>query len=399
VRDSATFLHVDLDAFFAAVEQLDDPSLRGRPVIVGGLSNRGVVSTASYEARAFGVHSAMAMARARKACPHATFLAPRFTRYSEKSNEVMAILATVTPLVEQLGIDEAFLDVAGARRLLGPPTEIAALIRRRVRDETGLTISIGAASTKFLAKLSSDLAKPDGVLLVEPGTERDFLAPLPASRLWGVGPATLRKLERMGVRTIGDVAALDERVLTGALGASLGAHLHALARNDDTREIVVDRAAKSIGAEETFARDLRTRDECDRELVRLADRACERVRNNELVARTLTLKVRFGNFETRTRARTLPEATDISTVVVATARELLEAFDVTRGIRLLGLSLSQLSARPMTQTTLDLVDGATDEQHRTERRAAVEHAVDEVRDRFGSHAVRPATLVRRKEQE
>jgi len=399
VRDSATFLHVDLDAFFAAVEQLDDPSLRGRPVIVGGLSNRGVVSTASYEARAFGVHSAMAMARARKACPHATFLAPRFTRYSEKSNEVMAILATVTPLVEQLGIDEAFLDVAGARRLLGPPTEIAALIRRRVRDETGLTISIGAASTKFLAKLSSDLAKPDGMLLVEPGTERDFLAPLPASRLWGVGPATLRKLERMGVRTIGDVAALDERVLTGALGASLGAHLHALARNDDTREIVVDRAAKSIGAEETFARDLRTRDECDRELVRLADRACERVRNNELVARTLTLKVRFGNFETRTRARTLPEATDISTVVVATARELLEAFDVTRGIRLLGLSLSQLSARPMTQTTLDLVDGATDEQHRTERRAAVEHAVDEVRDRFGSHAVRPATLVRRKEQE
>jgi DNA polymerase-4 len=268
-----------------------------------------------------------------------------------------------------------------------------------VRDETGLTISIGAASTKFLAKLCSDLAKPDGVLLVEPGTERAFLAPLPASRLWGVGPATLRKLERMGVRTIGDVAALDEQVLTGALGASLGAHLHALARNDDTREIVVDRAAKSIGAEETYARDLRTRDECDRELVRLADRTCERVRNNELVARTLTLKVRFGNFETRTRARTFPEATDISTVVVAAARELLDSFDVTRGIRLLGLSLSQLSARPLTQTVLDLVDGVTDEHQRTERRAAVEHAVDEVRDRFGSQAVRPATLVRREEQE
>jgi DNA polymerase IV len=266
-----------------------------------------------------------------------------------------------------------------------------------VLDETGLTISIGAASTKFLAKLCSDLAKPDGVLLVEPGTERAFLAPLPASRLWGVGPATLRKLERMGVRTIGDVAALDEQVLTGALGASLGAHLHALARNDDSREIVVDRAAKSIGAEETYGRNLTTREECDRELVRLADRTCERLRHSELVARTLTLKVRFGDFETRTRARTFPEATDVSTVVVAAARELLEAFDVTRGIRLLGMSMSQLRARPLVQSVLDLVDGVTDEQQRTERRAAVEHAVDEVRDRFGSQAVRPATLVRREE--
>jgi DNA polymerase-4 len=397
VRDSATFLHVDLDAFFAAVEQLDDPTLRGRPVIVGGLGNRGVVSTASYEARVFGVHSAMPMARARKACPHATFLAPRGKRYAEKSAEVMAILETVTPLVEQLGIDEAFLDVAGARRLLGTPAEIAALVRRRVLDATGLTISIGVASTKFLAKLCSDLAKPDGVLLIEPGTERAFLAPLPASRLWGVGPATLRKLDRMGVRTIGDVANLDEHLLTGALGSSLGGHLHALARNDDTREIVVDRAAKSIGAEETYATDLKTRDECERELVRLADRTCERVRHSELVARTLTLKVRFGDFETRTRARTLPEATDISTVVVAAARELLGAFDVTRGVRLLGLSLSQFRERPPTQSVLDLVDGVTDEQHRTERRAAVEHAVDEVRDRFGSQAVRPATLVRREE--
>jgi DNA polymerase IV len=397
VRDSATFLHVDLDAFFAAVEQLDDPTLRGRPVVVGGLGNRGVVSTASYEARAFGVQSAMPMARARKACPHATFLAPRGRRYAEKSAEVMAILGTVTPLVEQLGIDEAFLDVAGARRLLGTPAEIAALIRRRVVDETGLTISVGAASTKFLAKLSSDLAKPDGVLLVEPGTERDFLAPLPASRLWGVGPATLRKLERMGVRTIGDVARLDEQVLTGALGASLGAHLHALARNDDPRAIVVDRAAKSIGAEETYARDLTTRDECDRELVRLVDRTCARVRKSELVARTLTLKVRFGDFETRTRAHTLADATDVSTIIVGAARELLSAFDVTRGVRLLGVSLSQLRERPLTQSVLDLVDDAADEHQRSERRAAIEHAVDEVRERFGSQAVRPATLVRKEE--
>jgi DNA polymerase-4 len=394
VRANASILHVDLDAFFAAVEQLDDPDLRGRPVVVGGLGNRGVVSTASYEARVFGVHSAMPMARARKACPGAVFLAPRGARYAEKSREVMAILESVTPLVEQLSIDEAFLDVAGVGRLLGTPEEVAAVIRRRVRAEAGLAISIGAASTKFLAKLVSDLAKPDGFLLVPPGTEREFLAPLPASRLWGVGPATLRKLERMGVRTIGDVAALDEQVLTAALGPALGAHLHALACNDDPREIVTDRAAKSIGAEETFETDLRTRAACDHELVHLADKVCARTRQAEVVGRTLTLKIRFGNFETRTKARTFPTATDVSTVVLATAKELLDAFDVGRGVRLLGLSLSQLQERPATQGVLTLDDAAADDERQTTRRAAVEHAVDEVRDRFGAQAVRPAALVR-----
>ncbi len=222
VRTAATVLHVDLDAFFAAVELLDDPSLRGKPVIVGGLGNRGVVSTASYEARRFGVRSAMPMARARKACPHAVFRTPRMARYVEKSREVMAILASVSPLVEQLSIDEAFIDVAGARRMLGAPAEIAATIRRRVLAETGLTLSVGVASTKFLSKLASDLAKPDGVLVVEPGTELEFLAPLPVSRLWGVGPATLTKLERIGMRTIGDVAAAGKPALVSALGSSLG---------------------------------------------------------------------------------------------------------------------------------------------------------------------------------
>lgn len=393
-RRDASILHVDLDAFFAAVEQLDDPSLRGRPVVVGGLGSRGVVSTASYEARRFGVRSAMPMTRARKACPDATFLSPRLARYSEKSREVMAILASVSPLVEQLSIDEAFIDVAGARRLLGSPVEVATTIRRRVLDEAGLHISVGVASTKFLAKLASDLAKPDGMLSIEVGTERAFLAPLPVSRLWGVGPATMAKLERMGLSTIGDVAAADEQALVGALGASLGSHLRALAGNDDPRAVVPEREAKSIGAEETYAADLHTGAECARELVRLVDRATARLRTAGRTARTVNLKIRFGDFETRTRARTLPEPTDLSTTVLSVARELLCDFDVARGVRLLGVSLSQLANDAAVQGELDLTgDGEHEQRHRTERRAAVERAVDEVRGRFGSRAVGPAALV------
>jgi DNA polymerase-4 len=399
VRDAATILHVDLDAFFAAVEQLDDPHLRGKPVIVGGLGNRGVVSTASYEARVFGVRSAMPMARARKACPQATFLSPRMARYVEKSHEVMAILESISPLVEQLSIDEAFVDVAGARRMLGEPPEIAATIRARILAETGLAISIGGASTKFLAKLASDLAKPDGVLVVDAGSEREFLAPLSVSRLWGVGPATMTKLERMGLRTIGDVAALDEQVLVRALGSSLGRHLHALARNDDERAVVPERDTKSIGAEETFGADLHTIAECERELVRLTDRACTRLRTAGLSARTVNVKIRFATFETRTRARTLPQATDISIVVLDVARELLAEFDVGRGVRLLGVALSQLDGAPVTQATLDLTgDEQSDGRLRTERRAAVERAVDEVRDRFGMRSVGPATLVEARDE-
>jgi DNA polymerase-4 len=396
VRAETTILHVDLDAFFASVEQLDDPSLRGRPVVVGGLGNRGVVSTASYEARPYGVHSAMPMARARRACPHAVFLSPRMHRYSEKSREVMAILSEMTPLVEQLSVDEAFLDIAGARRLLGSPVEIAATIRARIRDDAGLPASVGVASTKFLAKLSSDLAKPDGVLEVPAGEERAFLAPLPVTRLWGVGPATFRKLERMGLRTIGDVAQLDEQVLVGALGASLGAHLHALANNDDARSVVPERDAKSVGAEETFATDLRALAACDRELVRLADRVGSRVRGAQLHARTITLKIRFADFETRTRARTLPVPTASTATILETARELLAAFDVARGVRLLGVSCSQFADAPAEQLVLDDPGDDGDRTDRTDRQAAVERAVDDVRERFGNAAVRPATLIERR---
>ena len=393
----AAILHVDLDAFYASVEQLDDPTLRGRPVIVGGLGGRGVVAAASYEARRFGVHSAMPMKRARGACPTGVFLSPRFERYAMKSREVMGILESVTPLVEQLSIDEAFLDVSGARRLLGTGTEIAAFVRGRVRGEAGLIASVGVATTKFLAKLASDLAKPDGLLAVAPGTEREFLAPLPVTRLWGVGPATLRRLDRMAVRTIGELAALPESSLTASLGTALGSRLHALARNDDPRAVVPEREAKSIGAEETFAVDLRTRPVCDRELVRIADRVSARLRRARLAARTVTLKIRFGDFETRTRARTIPAATDVSTVILATARGLLDELDCSRGVRLLGVSLSQLETPGPSQGAFRLDEAGSSAQTRVERRAAVEQAVDAVRDRFGSLAVGPASLVERAE--
>jgi len=391
----ASILHVDLDAFYASVEQLDDPALRGRPVIVGGLGSRGVVAAASYEARDFGVRSAMPMGRARRACPQAAFVAPRFDRYAEKSREVMAILESVTPLVEQLSIDEAFLDVAGARRLLGNGVEIAQLVRTRVRAEAGLVASVGVATTKFLAKLASDMAKPDGLLAVEPGTEEAFLRPLPVSRLWGVGPATRRKLERMAVHTIGDVATLPEAALTAALGNALGQKLLALSHNDDPRPVVPERETKSIGAEETFAVDLRTRDACDGELVRLVDKVTARLRSAGMEARTVTLKFRYADFETRTRSRTLPGASIVSAVFLEIARELLDAIEVDRGVRLLGVSLSHLAPVAVEQATLDLGDGEVADLSRVERRAQVERAVDAVRDRFGTQSVGPASVVRK----
>jgi DNA polymerase-4 len=392
----AAILHVDLDAFYASVEVLLDPQIAGKPVVVGGLGPRGVVAAASYEARAYGVRSAMPMTRARRACPQAVFLPPRFDQYEAKSREVMAILRSVTPLVEPLSIDEAFLDVGGARRRLGTGREVAVHLRMRILDETGLTASVGVATTKFLAKVVSELAKPDGMIVVEPGTELEFLHPLPVSRLWGVGPATLAKLERIGARTVGDVAALPATALHSAVGNAAGAHLHALAHNIDDRAVTPEHTAKSIGAEETFPRDLHDRDELHREIVRLADKVTARLRHAGHVARTITLKVRFGTFETITRARTLPDATATSTVVAAIARELLAPVDVGAGIRLIGISASQLGDPQPAQGVLAL-DDDTDDAHQDDRRVAVDRAVDAVRDRFGDRAVRPATLVSRRE--
>jgi DNA polymerase-4 len=380
-------LHCDLDAFYASVEQLDDPDLVGRPVIVGGLGPRGVVAAASYEARRFGVHSAMPTSRARRACPDGVFLAPRFDAYHDASRAVMAILRSYTPLVEPIALDEAFLDVSGVRRRFGTGPEIAAAIRFRVRAETGLTVSVGVATTKFLAKVASDQAKPDGLLVVEPGTELAFLHPLPVRHLWGVGPATQRRLAALGVRTVGDLAAMGEETLVAALGHARGRHLHALAHNVDDRAVEPERVVKSVGHEETFPVDHTDRDVLLREVARLADRAASRLRAGGHRGRTVVLKVRYGDFRTITRSRTLAAPTDRTADIAATARTLLAGVDVTAGIRLLGVSVQQL-VEADTPLALDL-DGTGDDG----RRAALERSIDTVRSRFGPDSVRPARLV------
>jgi len=396
-RAEATILHVDLDAFYASVEQHDDPSLAGRPVIVGGLGPRGVVAAASYEARAFGVYSATPMTRARRACAEGVFLAPRFDRYREVSNEVMTILRSVTPLVEPIALDEAFLDVEGGRRLHGTGPEIAAAIRARVTTDTGLTASVGVATTKLLAKLASDLSKPDGLLVVEPGTELDVLHPLGVRRLWGVGPATERKLTALGVRTVGELAALPEDTLVRTLGNVAGHHLHELAWNRDPRPVVADQEVKSIGHEETFPTDLHDHGALDHKLVSLADGVGSRLRKAHVAARTVQLKVRFGDFHTVTRSRTLTDPTDLAVDLHRVARELLVALDVSPGVRLLGISGQQLvprAADPGEQGTLfgepPAVEGGPEmntSPRDDDRPAALERSVDQVRARFGPGAV------------
>jgi DNA polymerase IV len=374
-------LHVDLDAFYASVEQRADPSLAGRPVVVGGLGPRGVVAAASYEARRFGIQSAMPMARARRACPDAVFLAPRFDAYTDASRTVMAILRSYTPLVEPISLDEAFLDARGARRLHGPAREIAREIRARVRADTGLVASVGLATTKLLAKIASDLAKPDGFLVVEAGDELRFLHPLDVGRLWGVGPATRRRLERLGVHTIGDLAAIPEATLCHTLGDAHGAHLHALAHNDDDRAVQPERHAKSIGHEETFATDVTDRHRLEVDLMRFADRVATRLRESAVAARTVQLKARYRDFRTITRSRTLPDATDLAQDLVIVGRELLAEIDLGDGLRLLGLAAQQLVPITDVQPHLPL-GGPSDARH-----ASLERTIDEVRARYGDDAV------------
>jgi DNA polymerase IV len=387
-------LHVDMDAFFVSVELLDQPELRGRPVIVGGAGDRGVVAAASYEARSFGVFSAMPSVRARRLCPHAIFLQGRYHRYAEVSAHVMGIFRSFTPLVEPISLDEAFLDVRGARRLHGPPPTIAAQIRQRVLDEEGLTCSVGVAPSKFVAKLASEAAKPRisvegplpgiGVKIVEPDDLLSFLHPLPVQALWGVGPATLQRLERLGIVTVGDLAAMPPGVLTGALGTSAGAHLYALANGIDDRSVEPDRRPKSIGHEETFAQDHHQRRTLERELVRLGDSVGARLRAHGLAGRTVTLKVRFRDFRTITRSTTLDGATDSAQTIVVAAKTLLAAVDPSPGVRLIGVSVSGLGDGRARQLTLDDVDsGSWDDANQ---------AVDAIRARFGSASIGPATL-------
>ena len=389
----ATILHVDLDAFYASVEQLDDPRLVGRPVVVGGLGPRGVVSAASYEARRYGIHSALPTARARRLAPaDAVFLTPRFDRYRAASDAVMAILRSVTPLVEPIASDEAFLGVGGARRTRGPAPEIARELRRRIRAETGLAASVGVATTKFVAKLASDLAKPDGLLVVEPGNEIGFLHPLDVSRLWGVGPATRAKLERIGVGTVGDLARLPEPALATALGRTQAAHLHALAHNRDDRAVVPDREVKSVGHEETFPADVTERARLEQEVVRLSDRVAGRLRRAGRAGRTVQLKVRYRDFTTITRSRTRREPTDLGGDIASDARALLDSVDLREGVRLLGVSAQQLVA-PQVQIELPLEhDPSEHNAGSDDRRILLERAVDAVRDRFGRDAVGPAAV-------
>jgi DNA polymerase-4 len=333
----------------------------------------------------------MPMARARRACPQAAFLAPRFDAYTGASEQVMAILRSVTPLVEPLSLDEAFLDVAGARRSLGTGPEIAASLRSRVRAETGLTASVGVATTKLLAKLASDLAKPDGLLVVEPGGELEFLHPLPVTRLWGVGPATRRRLERFGVETVGDLAKLPEPALRRALGEAAGTHLHALAWNRDERGVDPERVTKSIGHEETFPHDRTDRVGLERDSLRMADAVAARLRGAAKTARTVQVKIRYADFRTITRSHTLRAPTDLAAEIGATARDLLRAVELRDGIRLLGVSVSQLEEGAGVQERLDLSGAPPVDAHQR----ALEDALGSVRERFGPDAVGAAAFLDR----
>jgi DNA polymerase-4 len=385
VPSEATILHADLDAFYASVEQRDDPRLLGRPVIVGA----GVVLAASYEAKACGVRTAMGGAQARRLCPQAVVVPPRMSAYAEASRAVFAIFEQTSPLVEGLSIDEAFLDARGLERISGTATEIAARLRREVREQIGLPISVGVARTKFLAKVASGVAKPDGLLVVPPDGELAFLHPLPVERLWGVGPVTARKLRERGIATVGQVARHEEAALVSTLGAAAGRHLHALAHNRDRRSVRVGRRRRSIGAQRALGRGGRSWDDLEADLVALVDRVARRLRASRRVCRTVVLRLRFGDFSRATRSQTMAEGTAQTQTILATARALLAAAlprIESEGITLVGVALANLDDEDAVQLALP-GDGA--------HASALDAAVDDVRDRFGSGAITRAVLVDR----
>lgn len=400
----SSILHVDMDAFYASVEALDDPALAGRPLIVGGAGARGVVASCSYEARAYGVRSAMPSSRARRLCPQAIFVSGRYDRYSEVSREIHRVFESYTPLVEGISLDEAFLDVTGATRLFGPAHDIARSIRDRIRDELGLGCSVGVAPVKFLAKLASEAAKPTaslrgvvagpGVFVIEPGRELEFLHPLPIEALWGVGPATAARLRRLGVTKVGDLAALPAETVTSSVGKAHGQHLYLLSKGIDDRRVVPDREVKSISHEETYAVDRDDRDGLHAEIIRMSDAVASRMRRADLVGRTVSIKVRYGDFRTITRSRTSREPLFDAPSVAAHANELLDSLELGDGIRLLGVSVSGLSGQGHQSAGAQLsFDLEGEPGHvRPSWRDATE-AVDAVRERFGDASVGPATLV------
>jgi DNA polymerase-4 len=378
-----------MDAFFASVEVRRRPELAGTPVIVGGAGNRGVVTSATYEARRYGVHAAMPTSRALRLCPTATVLPGDMALYGEVSRSVMALFRSITPLVEPLSLDEAFLDVAGAGRRLGDAAAIGEYIRARVYDEQGITCSVGVAGTKFVAKLASTRAKPDGMLIVRPPEVMGFLHPLPVGALWGVGPRTEETLLRLGLRTVGDLAHVPARTLQRALGPAAGAHLHELAWGRDPRRVVPDEPERSTGAEETFSTDVDDPAVIHRELLHLAERTAGRLRSIGCLARTVSIKVRFADFATITRSRTLGTPTDVGKELYDTARALFDALGLERArIRLVGVRAERLVDAGAAPQQLEL--GA-----REHGRRDAELAADRAARRFGAGAVRPATLLHR----
>jgi len=381
----ATILHADLDAFFASVEQRDDPSLRGRPVIVGG----GVVLAASYEAKAYGVRTAMGGAQARRLCPQAIVVPPRMSAYSEASKAVYRVFEQTSPLVEGLSIDEAFLDVRGLERISGTPPEIAVRLRGDVRERVGLAITVGVARTKFLAKVASGVAKPDGLLVVPPDRELAFLHPLPVERVWGVGRVTAGKLRSFGVSTVGDLARLDEDVLVSILGRAAGRHLHALAHNRDSRPVRVGRRRGSIGSQCALGRSRRSLEAIDAVLVGLVDRVTRRLRAARRVGRTVVIRLRFDDFSRATRSHTLPQATAHTDTILAVARFLLATATPLierQGLTLVGVAVANLDDDRPLQLPLPFRPAESD---------TLDAALDEVRERYGSKAVMRAVLLGR----
>jgi DNA polymerase-4 len=385
VSGAAGILHADLDAFYASVEQRDDRSLRGRPVIVGG----GVVLAASYEAQAYGVRTAMGGRQARRLCPSAAVVSPRMSAYTDASRAVFEVFQETAPVVEGLSIDEAFLDVRGLDHVTGTPVDIGARLRRRVRERVGLPITVGVASTKFLAKVASAAGKPDGLLVVPAGGELDFLHPLAVERLWGVGPVTAGKLRERGLVTVGQVARLGEAGLVSILGRAAGRHLHALANNRDPRRVRGRRRRRSMGAQRALGRGPWSAHALDTDLVGLVDRLTRRLRTARRVCRTVTLRLRFDDFSRATRSHTMPYATAETPAILATARGLVAAampMIERRGITLVGVALGNLGDGHAIQLALPF---------ERVRRSALDAALDDIRDRYGSDALTRAVLLGR----
>lgn len=383
-----SIIHLDMDAFYPAVEVLDKPELKGKPVIVGGAKERGVVSSASYEARRFGVHSAQPIATAIRLCPDGIFMPVRMSRYKEVSGQVFEIFHCFTPLVEPLSIDEAFLDLTGAERLMGQTEEIAKKIKETVLKKTGLTVSAGVASSKFVAKIASDIDKPDGLTVVPPNRVREFLDPLPIKKMWGVGKITQQALARLNVKTFKDLRQIPVEILEKNFGKH-GAAMHLLSMGIDERDVEPEREAKSIGHEQTFMKDILDPDQAKKEILSLANRVALRMRREEVRGSTVSLKVKYSDFTQITRAATLPEPTDDSMEIYSTSCRLLKKTAVgKRPVRLLGISLSQLSSLE-GEKQLFLFD--QDKGYR--KRKNLNTALDSICEKFGEKSIRPATLI------